>query len=166
MRLGCQARLNPTFDTQRPTTALRLPTSDNEVHVVPGSTLGLVPGMAQSDIRQSATDNHATTTDFRQRGVGCHSMNWLSNVDCRLSSGCRMSAVECRPMPAALTSSPTCVCRCSWDTPGSSRTDCRHSRPSLPRTCAWGHHTLGILGRRFQQLPCRAPRAAPSSDAR
>ncbi len=90
----------------------------------------------------------------------------LPTTRSRLSPGCRMSDVECRPMPAALTSSPTCVCRCSWDTPGSSRMDCRHSPLSLLRTCAWALRIWGILGRRFRQLPCRAPQAAPSSDAR
>ncbi len=63
-----------------------------------GSTLGLVSGTAQSDIRQSAVDNRSTTTDFRQRGVGCRPMNWLSIVDCCRDVDCRQSNVaQCLP---------------------------------------------------------------------
>ncbi len=50
--------------------------------LVSGSTLGLVPGVAQSDIRQSATDTRATTRRFALPEACCGVRHLLHSAFC------------------------------------------------------------------------------------
>ena len=87
----------------------------------------------------------------------------------------RLSAVECRTTVVgrrmsnaatiAITSTPICVYRCNWDTPGSSKTDCLRLSPSSPPPCALARRISDTSAHRWRQSRHRAPQGALSSDA-
>ena len=86
----------------------------------------------------------------------------LSAVECRITVvGRRMSNAA----TIAITSTPICVCRYNWDTPGSSKTDCLRLSPSSPPPCASARRISDTSAHRWRQSRRRAPQGALLSDA-